>query len=518
MAESTSQKGNSGDFAKKVQRRLSRGKEKASFCLPHHKRKNITQFSCCHTLTFVLFLQVLQKLGKTVESRDEEFEKSLHQFNDQQTDGNRIYKDLRIYINAVRDMREASRRLSQSLFDAYESDWAGEEDLGAIVEGEDLLWNDYEVKLLDQAIRTMETYVSQFPDVREKIAKRGRKLVDYDSSLHHLEALQTAKKRDDVKINKAIDNDTHLSPSFFCHYCYFSLQAEEEMNSAKSIYEGINNELKEELPVLYDSRIGCYVSVVSAVSNLRDIFYKEMSTLNGDLHSVIKELQAQHPDKVFAVRGLQRYGSLKRRSLMSPKAWKASFSEFHKSYSPKSGQRFSFRSPEKPRHGTLSRESSSIEVSLQPSLPESPTSESQDLDAGSSHSETPSSPAQGDAAAGGDGSQVEEEKAKKEEESEPKKPEESHNKADGEKVPPSESSSELNNSYDSESLELQLSAADPSPLHIDEREDSPVHLDRPKPNGLENGEVSGFNSDTKDLSIPHEVCLIETQLRDGDLL
>lgn len=32
--------------------------------------------------------------------------------------------------------------------------------------GEDLLWNDYEVKLLDQAVRTMETYVSQFPDVR----------------------------------------------------------------------------------------------------------------------------------------------------------------------------------------------------------------------------------------------------------------------------------------------------------------------------------------------------------------
>lgn len=32
------------------------------------------------------------------------------------------------------DMREASRRLSESLFDSYESDWVGEEDLGAIVE------------------------------------------------------------------------------------------------------------------------------------------------------------------------------------------------------------------------------------------------------------------------------------------------------------------------------------------------------------------------------------------------
>ncbi|XP_070767202.1 bridging integrator 2a [Enoplosus armatus] len=460
MAESTSPKGSSGDFAKKVQRQLSRGKEK-----------------------------VLQRLGKTVESRDDRFEHSLQQFNDQQTDGSRMYKDLRNYINAVRDMREASRRLSQSLFDAYETDWDGEEDLGAIVEGEDLLWNDYEVKLLDQAVRTMESYVSQFPDVREKIAKRGRKLVDYDSSLHHLEALQTAKKRDDVKINKA----------------------EEEMNAAKFVYEGINTELKEELPVLYESRIGCYVSVFSAVSNLRDIFHKEMSTLNLDLHNVIKELQAQHPDKVFAVKGIQRYGSLRRRTLMSPKAWKASFSEFHKSYSPKPGQRFSFRSPDKPRHSTSSRESSTLAVSPQPPLLESPTSESRDLDAGSSHSQD--DPAAGTSGnelkSGEDSNQVEEEKDMKEEESEPKPPAESDTKGDGEKASPSESSSELNNSCDSESLELQLSAADCGPLHIEEG--SLEDLDTPKPNGLKNGDVSGFNSDTKDLNIPHKDVAAEKQ-------
>ncbi|KAL7399617.1 hypothetical protein ABVT39_027658 [Epinephelus coioides] len=323
-------------------------------------------------------------------------------------------------------------------------------------------------------------------NLQEKVAKRGRKLVDYDSSLHHLEALQTAKKRDDVKINKA----------------------EEEMNAAKSVYEGINTELKEELPVLYESRIGCFVTVFSAVSSLRDIFYKEMSTLNLDLQNVIKELQAQHPDKVFALKGMQRYGSLKRRTLMSPKAWKSSFSDFHKSYSPRPSQRFSFRSPDKPRHSTLSRESSILAVTPQPPLPEDPVSESRDLDAGSSHSETPSSPAQEDTAArnelnsGVGSNQVEEEKGRKEEESEPK-PE---NKGDGEKAPPSDSSSELNNSCDSVSLEIQLSAADDGPLHIEED-----NFDTPKPNGLENGEVSGLKSDTKDLSIPYKDAPAETQ-------
>lgn len=461
MADSP--RGNSGDFAKKVQRQLSRGKEK-----------------------------VLQKLGKTEETRDDQFEFCQQLFTDQQADGSRIYKDLRNYVNAVRDMREASRRLSLSLFDIYENDWVGEEDLGAIVEGEDLLWNDYEVKILDQAIRTMESYVSQFPDVKEKIAKRGRKLVDYDSTRHHLEALQTAKKRDDVKINKA----------------------KEEMNQAKGIYEGINNELKHELPALFDSRIGCYVAVFSSMSNLREIFYKEMCTLNFDLLNVMKELQAQHPDKVFAVKGMQRYGSLRRRTLMSPRAWKASFSDFHRSYNPKTGPRFSLRSPDKPRRSTLSRESSTLAVSPQTPSLENPMLESRDMDDESSRSEIHSPAAQEDNAAGTAGrgevksgediNIVEEENVVKEEMSESEPPAGSVDKGNGRKGPASDSSSELNNSYESESLDLQLSAADNGPLHIEEREDSPVILDNSKSNSLENGDVSGFNTDTKDLSVPHK--------------
>lgn len=37
---------------------------------------------------------------------------------------------------------------------------------------------------------------------QERVSKRGRKLVDYDSARHHLEALQSAKKKDEAKIAK----------------------------------------------------------------------------------------------------------------------------------------------------------------------------------------------------------------------------------------------------------------------------------------------------------------------------
>ncbi|KAI1891139.1 hypothetical protein AGOR_G00161580 [Albula goreensis] len=259
--------GTAGIFARRVQKQLSRAQEK-----------------------------VLQKLGKTVETKDEQFEQCSQNLHKQQSDGNRLFKDIKAYFNAVKVMHETSKRLSQSLKDVYETEWQGMEDLMVIMESEDLLWNDYEEKLADQAVRTMENYISQFPEAKERVSKRGRKLVDYDSSRHHLEALQNAKKKDEIKITKA----------------------EEEFHKAQTVFEDINRELREELPVLYQSRIGCYVTVFQNISNLRDVFYKEMSTLNNDLYNVMKKLETQHSDKAFIVKGWESNASetKKRRSLM----------------------------------------------------------------------------------------------------------------------------------------------------------------------------------------------------------
>ncbi|TSS48076.1 Bridging integrator 2 [Bagarius yarrelli] len=316
-----SSKGGAGKFAKQVQRKFSRAQEK-----------------------------VLQKFNMSEETRDEQFEECIQNFQDQQTDGQKIYKDLKAYLNSVRVMRDASSRLFQSLFDVYELDWEGGEDLGAVVESEDLLWNDYEAKLRDQALLTMESYISQFPDMRERIAKRSRKLVDYDSTRHQLESLQNAKKKDDIKIDKA----------------------EEMMKMTKAIFEDMNRGLKEEMPLLYDSRIGVYVTVFQAISNLRDIFYKEMSQNNKDLQTIMMNLKAQHPDKKFVVKTFSR-GTLKRRSLkdaLSPTSLKASFSELHMNYSSRGTlrreQTSSFRSDKR------AYEPYNQEVVTSPSRPKPP--------------------------------------------------------------------------------------------------------------------------------------------------
>ncbi|KAL8163919.1 UNVERIFIED_CONTAM: hypothetical protein K2H54_040970 [Gekko kuhli] len=187
-------------------------------------------------------------------------------------------------------MHESSKKVAETLQEIYNAEWDGFEDLKAIAQSNDLLWEDYEQKLADQAVRTMENYLTQFNEIKERIAKRGRKLVDYDSSRHHLEALQNAKKKDDAKIAKA----------------------EEEFYKAQSVFEEINKELREDLPVLYNRRIACYVTIFQNISNLRDIFYKEMSKLNHNLYDVMSKLEKQHSDKVFIIKGV----SSKRSSLV----------------------------------------------------------------------------------------------------------------------------------------------------------------------------------------------------------
>ncbi|XP_030210691.1 bridging integrator 2 isoform X2 [Gadus morhua] len=240
--------------------------------------------------------KVLQKLGKTMETKDEQFEQCSQNLSKQQADGVRLTKDVRAYFTAVKAIHESSKRLSQTLKDVYESDWNGGEDLSDIIEKEDLMWNDYEEKMSDQIVRTMENYTAQFPEVKERVGKRGRKLVDYDSARHHLEALQGAKKKDDGKMAKA----------------------EDEFNKAQNVFEELNKELREELPVLYQSRIGCYVTVFQNISNLRDVFYKEMSLLNHELYNVMKKLETQYSGKAFIIKGLNSSSSKskKRKSIV----------------------------------------------------------------------------------------------------------------------------------------------------------------------------------------------------------
>ncbi|XP_051739384.1 amphiphysin isoform X8 [Ctenopharyngodon idella] len=241
-----------GIFAKNVQKRLSRAQEK-----------------------------VLQKLGKADETKDEQFEQCVQNFKRQEFEGSRLQREMKAYIAAVKGMQQASMNLTESLHEVYEPDWHGKDDVMTIGKNCDALWEDFHQKLVDSTINNLETYLSQFPDLKVRVAKRSRKLIDYDSARHHLETLQTSTIRNEKKISKA----------------------EEDLKKAQRVFDDLNVGLQDELPTLWDSRVGFYVSTFKNVSGLEARFHREISFLCHKLYEVMNKLAEQHSDKMFTIQG-----------------------------------------------------------------------------------------------------------------------------------------------------------------------------------------------------------------------
>ncbi|XP_069637165.1 myc box-dependent-interacting protein 1 isoform X7 [Haliaeetus albicilla] len=283
--------------------------------------------------------KVLQKLGKADETKDEQFEQCVQNFNKQLSEGTRLQKDLRTYLASVKAMHEASKKLTECLQEVYEPDWPGRDDTNKIAENNDLLWTDFHQKLVDQALLTMDTYLGQFPDIKSRIAKRGRKLVDYDSARHHFEALQTAKKKDETKIAKA----------------------EEELVKAQKVFEEMNVDLQEELPSLWNSRVGFYVNTFQSIAGLEENFHKEMSKLNQNLHDVLLGLDKQYSGNAFPIKAQPR----KKTKL---------FARLRKKMSSDSTPAKANKSPSPPPDGSpiTSPETKTVNHELEPSTLEAP--------------------------------------------------------------------------------------------------------------------------------------------------
>uniref|UniRef100_A0A8C3JK43 Amphiphysin n=1 Tax=Calidris pygmaea TaxID=425635 RepID=A0A8C3JK43_9CHAR len=218
---------------------------------------------------------------KADETKDEQFEEYVQNFKRQEAEGSRLQRELRAYLAAIKGMQDASKKLTESLHEVYEPDWYGREDVKMIGEKCDELWEDFHQKLVDGSLLTLDTYLGQFPDIKTRIAKRSRKLVDYDSARHHLEALQSSKRKDEGRITKA----------------------EEEFQKAQKVFEEFNTDLQEELPSLWSRRVGFYVNTFKNVSSLEAKFHKEIAVLCHKLYEVMTKLGDQHADKAFTIQG-----------------------------------------------------------------------------------------------------------------------------------------------------------------------------------------------------------------------
>ncbi|XP_053739056.1 amphiphysin isoform X2 [Synchiropus splendidus] len=188
---------------------------------------------------------------------------------------------MKSYMSAIKGMQQASINLTQSLHEVYELDWHGKEDVLTIGKDCDALWEDFHNKLVDSTLLNLDGYLQQFPDLKNRVAKRSRKLIDYDSARHHVETLQASGMKSDRKMMKA----------------------EDELRKAQRVFDELNVGLQDELPSLWDSRVGFYISTFKSVTSLEARFHREISTVCRQLYEVMTHLGEQHSDKMFTIQG-----------------------------------------------------------------------------------------------------------------------------------------------------------------------------------------------------------------------
>ncbi|KRZ75034.1 Myc box-dependent-interacting protein 1 [Trichinella papuae] len=210
--------------------------------------------------------KLLESFGKADRTVDEVFDENASNFFKQQKNAERLQRELRNYITCMKALAQASRGYYEAVREVYDPEWTGSDHVRAISHSIELLWDEFCEKLIDQALNPLNSYCSQFVDLKGKIAKRGRKLVDYDSARHSYESVVgNGKKPDDVKVQKA----------------------QQELAVAKKLYDDINSELSEELPVLYDGRYTFFINNLQSMFSAESNFHCDSAKLLTEIRDVI---------------------------------------------------------------------------------------------------------------------------------------------------------------------------------------------------------------------------------------
>ncbi|GFN75963.1 Amphiphysin [Plakobranchus ocellatus] len=221
--------------------------------------------------------KVLQNLGRAEKTTDDTFTDNVQKIDRQQEVAHHLQKELKNYVHCIKDLCQASKSLQAVLQDTYESGWTEEPVFKSQIQTMDLLWVDFVQNLQDSTMAPLHSYLMSFPVLKNKIAKRGRKLVDYDNARHHLESLQAAKKKDDLKIQKAQD----------------------DLKEAKKIYDDLNNELHIELPDFYNSRVSFFAGLFTSFFGAEYTFHTEIGRSNGALGDVAQQLAKDYAAYIY---------------------------------------------------------------------------------------------------------------------------------------------------------------------------------------------------------------------------
>jgi amphiphysin len=209
--------------------------------------------------------KVMQNMGKADKTVDEKFDALAAGFAAQQSIATELNTALRNYTKHAKAMSSASQSLFEAFKAAYEVTWPESAMFGSSAEKLETYWLQL-LKKLEDTCRSVEQYVEHFHDVKQRMSKRNRKLTDYDSARHNVQALRGSRKPDSFKITKA----------------------EEEEAAAKAMYEALNRDVQKELNEVHCSRVKNLCSFFYDALNSESVFHLDSSKVKGQLAQLVQ--------------------------------------------------------------------------------------------------------------------------------------------------------------------------------------------------------------------------------------
>ncbi|CAA2990894.1 myc box-dependent-interacting 1 isoform X1 [Olea europaea subsp. europaea] len=277
---------------------------------------------------------VLQNLGKADRTSDELFDLYEANFYKQQQQVQRLTKEFKLYATALKSYHEASKSLSKSIQQATGDYQLARHDLVCEnLSHLEQLNEDLMEKLHEQVMQTLGVYLSKFDETKEKISKRHRKLIDYDSSRRLYELmLASVNKRRSRHAAQQQQQQTDQSgqhqqnvqqqqqqqnyQSILRGLKFLSQQSQQEvggpraqqenvasqlvdearllklreqLNYCKLMYENINGELHEELPIIYEKKMKSLLQALQNYYALKAHYHSNAGKLLNAVGEVIEE-------------------------------------------------------------------------------------------------------------------------------------------------------------------------------------------------------------------------------------
>ncbi|KAL5256803.1 hypothetical protein ACHWQZ_G011910 [Mnemiopsis leidyi] len=215
-----------------------------------------------------------QKMGRSSESvisKDDKWQVITANFNRQQAAGLRLHREVKGYIASLKTLESSTQTLLDAVREMHEYTWPGNMNLVKALQGLDKLNKELNESMVDSLLVPVNNYIEVFSQMKVRMQKRERKLIDYTRAKRSLDQLKKGDKISPEKLGFAQDNFTQN----------------------KMVYEEVNSELCEDLPELWNSRKTYIMRFLDGFFSNSVDFHREFTQVYSESKDSLEPLKEQ---------------------------------------------------------------------------------------------------------------------------------------------------------------------------------------------------------------------------------